>query len=148
MPTDLERLAEHVPRHRGWSHLKAADPDLALTSRAESPLAGDLARFIEHGLGFGPWVQELEITSPSGNRYRFDHACPPLMLAAEADVGGHRGSVTQSDDADRDAETSAMGWLTVRVTSHQLRDPERLRRQLHAIRAQRVELLTRPGIAA
>jgi hypothetical protein len=144
---DLERLARDARGHPGWAALDAADPDLLLTTAAESPLAGDLARFLEHDLGFGPWIQELPITTPSGARYRFDHAFPPLRLAAEADGGGHLGSVTRGDDADRDAETAAMGWFTVRVTARQLRDPARLRRQMHAIRDQRAALLGHPGIA-
>ena len=136
-PRSLGAAIERAPRHRGIAALERADPDLLETLRSESPLAGDLARFLREELEIGPWVVEHPVVSPTGRRYRFDHAHPPLRLAVEADGRlVHTRPDRRGEDADRDADMAAEGWVTVRVTARQLRDPSRLRTHLRGIAAQ------------
>jgi hypothetical protein len=135
-PRSLGAAIERTPRHPGIAALERTDPDLMETLRCESPLAGDLARFLRE-LDIGPWAVEHPVVSPTGRRYRFDHAHPPLRLAVEADGRlAHTRPDRRGADADRDADMAAEGWVTVRVTVRQLRDPSRLRTHLHGIAAQ------------
>lgn len=137
-PEVLAATCARAPWHPGVRALVACDDDLAVRLTGDSPLAGDLAVFLEHETALGPWTPQHPV-SARGRRYRLDFARPELGLAVEADgAGAHRSSQGRTTDAGRDAALLADGWLTVRVTNERLRhEADDLRSGLHAIAVRR-----------
>ncbi|MEV4422005.1 DUF559 domain-containing protein, partial [Patulibacter sp. NPDC049589] len=135
---DLAAACARVPWHPGVRALTACDGDLAVRLAGDSPLAGDLAVFLEHETALGPWESQHPLVA-RGRDYRLDFARPDLGIAVEADgAGAHGSSQGRTADARRDAAVLSLGWVTVRVTKDRLdHEPDDLRSALHAIAAGR-----------
>lgn len=134
----LAGLAARLVGHPGVAALAASDPDLPLRLRGDSPLAGDLAVFLENETALGPWSAQYPVPVP-GRTYHLDFARPDLALCVEADgSGAHTQSRGRTSDARRDATLLSGDWLTVRVTQDRLlREAVDLRDTLHAIARRR-----------
>lgn len=135
---ELLAACERMPWHPGVRALERCDPDLRLRSTGDSPLAGDVAVFLEHETALGPWTPQHPVAA-GGRAYRPDFARPDLRLVVEADGAGAHGQTRgRTGDARRDAELLADGWATVRVTHHRLAaEGDDLRSTLHRIASAR-----------
>jgi very-short-patch-repair endonuclease len=58
--------------------------------------------------------------------FRLDLSWADAMLAVEYDGEEHRSIGRHGDDLDRDAALLDLGWLVLRVTDKQLREPDAL----------------------
>lgn len=131
---ELAAACTRVPWHAGVRALAASDPDLRLRLEGDSPLAGDLAIFLQHETALGPWIAQHPV-AVAGTTYFLDFAVPDLRLAAEADgAGAHEQSQGRTADGRRDARLLANGWLTVRITDSRLKlEAADLRTTIHTI---------------
>lgn len=95
------------------------------TGEAESP-SESILRLIVVEAGLPVPVAQYEIDTIDGRKlYVLDLAWPELRIALEYDgYAAHEGR--QDYDAERDARMAARGWITVRATAADLRDPRRL----------------------
>ncbi|MDO9410317.1 Rv0909 family putative TA system antitoxin [Patulibacter sp.] len=137
-PEELAAACSRLAGHPGVAVLAASDRDLAVRLTGDSPLAGDLAVFLERQTALAPWTPQHPVTL-GRHVYRLDFARPDLRMAVEADgAGAHEGTQGRTSDARRDAEMLAHGWVTVRVTADRLRrEPEPLGATLETIALQR-----------
>lgn len=112
-------------RRRGQQLLELA------TGKADSPAESwTLLVIVDAGLP-RPVVRHPIFDLSGRERYRLDLAWPELMIAVEYDgYEAHEGRALR--DAEREADLRRRGWLVVRASSADLRDPSRL---LAAIRA-------------
>ncbi|MFC9254350.1 DUF559 domain-containing protein [Amycolatopsis thailandensis] len=140
-----EALHNLAPDHRGILHTNVRDRIidrrdrrgihraqmlLALaTGEAESPPESILRLIVVEG-GLPIPVGQYEIHTVDGRRlYVLDLAWPELRIALEYDgYAAHEGR--QGYDAERDARMAARGWITIRATAADLRDPGRLLAEL------------------
>ncbi|OXM55544.1 hypothetical protein CFP71_17500 [Amycolatopsis thailandensis] len=140
-----EALHNLAPDHRGILHTNVRDRIidrrdrrgihraqmlLALaTGEAESPPESILRLIVVEG-GLPIPVGQYEIHTVDGRRlYVLDLAWPELRIALEYDgYAAHEGR--QGYDAERDARMAARGWITIRATAADLRDPRRLLAEL------------------
>ncbi|MEV6912272.1 DUF559 domain-containing protein [Amycolatopsis sp. NPDC051071] len=99
------------------------------TGEAESP-AESVLRLIVVEAGLPVPVAQYEIGTVDGRKlYVLDLAWPELRIALEYDgYAAHEGR--QDYDAERDARMAARGWITIRATAADLRDPRRLLAEL------------------
>lgn len=99
------------------------------TGEADSP-SESILRLIVVEAGLPIPVAQYEIHTVDGRRlYVLDLAWPELRIALEYDgYAAHEGR--QGYDAERDARMAARGWITIRATAADLRDPRRLMAEL------------------
>ncbi|WP_051972873.1 DUF559 domain-containing protein [Amycolatopsis japonica] len=99
------------------------------TGEAESP-SESILRLIVVEAGLPVPVAQYEIGTIDGRKlYVLDLAWPELRIALEYDgYAAHEGR--QDYDAERDARMAARGWITIRATAADLRDPRRLLAEL------------------
>ncbi len=110
------------------------------TGEADSP-PESILRLIVVEAGLPIPVVQYEINTVDGRKlYVLDLAWPELRIALEYD-----GYATHEDrrdyDAERDARMTARGWITIRATAADLRDPRRLLAELRAAFARRAARL-------
>ncbi|MFK0243854.1 DUF559 domain-containing protein [Amycolatopsis azurea] len=147
-----EALHNLAPDHRGILHTNVRDRIidrrdrrgihraqmlLALaTGEAESP-PESMLRLIVVEAGLPVPVAQYEIHTVDGRKlYVLDLAWPELRIALEYDgYAAHEGR--QGHDAERDARMAARGWITIRATAADLRDPRRLLAELRGAFARR-----------
>ncbi|WP_051071967.1 endonuclease domain-containing protein [Amycolatopsis decaplanina] len=140
-----EALHNLAPNHRGVLHTNVRDRLLdrrdrrgihraqillaLATGEAESP-SESILRLIVVEAGLPVPVAQYEIGTIDGRRlYVLDLAWPELRIALEYDgYAAHEGR--QGYDAERDARMAARGWITIRATAADLRDPGRLLAEL------------------
>jgi hypothetical protein len=104
---------------------QAADLLRLVDGRAESPPESWL-RLLVVEAGFPPPTVQYRVLNRDGALvYRLDLAWPEIRIALEYD--GHEAHVgRRAQDAARDADLARRGWLTVRATVDDLRNPRRL----------------------
>ncbi|WP_410656911.1 DUF559 domain-containing protein [Amycolatopsis sp. lyj-112] len=140
-----EALHNLAPNHRGILHANVRDRIidrrdrrgihraqmlLALaTGEADSP-PESILRLIVVEAGLPIPVAQYEIGTVDGRKlYVLDLAWPELRIALEYD-GYAAHESRQGYDAERDARMAARGWITIRATAADLRDPRRLLAEL------------------
>jgi len=119
---------------------QAADLLWLIDGGAESPPESWL-RLLVVDAGFPPPTVQYRVVDIDGALvYRLDLAWPEIRVALEYD--GYEAHVgRQVHDAARDADLARRGWLTVRATADDLRNPRRLLDELtRAFRERRVSL--------
>ncbi|MFI6301674.1 endonuclease domain-containing protein [Amycolatopsis thailandensis] len=121
-----DRLADR--RDRRGIHRALLLLDLA-TGKAESP-PESILRLIVAEAGFPVPEVQYEITTIEGRKlYVLDMAWPSLRIALEYD--GFASHEERRDyDAERDARMAGRGWVTIRASAADLRDPRRLLAEL------------------
>jgi uncharacterized protein DUF559 len=119
---------------------QAADLLRLIDGRAESPPESWL-RLLVVEAGFPPPTVQYCIVDRDGALvYRLDLAWPEIRIALEYD-GYEAHADRQVQDAARDADLARRGWLTVRATVDDLRNPRRLLDELtRAFRERHVPL--------
>ncbi|MGW4524255.1 endonuclease domain-containing protein [Amycolatopsis sp. NPDC004378] len=121
-----DRLVDRRDRrgiHRGQMLLALA------TGRAESP-PESILRLIVVEAGFPVPEAQFEITAIDGRRlYVLDIAWPELRIALEYD-GFAAHEERHERDAERDERMAGRGWLTIRATAVDLREPGRVLAEL------------------
>ena len=106
------------------------------TGKAESP-PESILRLIVVEAGFPVPEAQFEITTVDGRRlYVLDIAWPALRIALEYD-GFAAHEERQERDAERDQRLAGRGWVTIRATAADLRDPSRVLAELQACFASR-----------
>lgn len=136
-----EALHNLAPDHRGVLHANVRDRILDrrdrrgihraqmllahATGEAESP-PESILRLIVVEAGLPVPVAQYEVATIDGRKlYVLDLAWPELRIALEYDgYAAHEGR--QAYDAERDVRMAARGWITIRATAADLRDPRRL----------------------
>ena len=95
------------------------------TGKAESP-PESILRLIVVEAGFPVPEVQFEINAVDGRRlYVLDIAWPELRIALEYD-GFAAHEERHERDAERDARMAGRGWITIRATAVDLRDPGRV----------------------
>ena len=99
------------------------------TGKAESP-PESMLRLIVVEAGFPIPEAQHEITTIDGRKlYVLDIAWPSLRIALEYD-GFAAHEERQDYDAERDARMAGRGWITIRASAADLRDPARILTEL------------------
>jgi hypothetical protein len=99
------------------------------TGKAESP-PESMLRLIVVEAGFPVPEPQYEIPTVDGRRlYVLDLAWPALRIALEYD-GFAAHEERQERDAERDVRMAGRGWITIRATAADLRDPGRVLAEL------------------
>lgn len=104
--------------------------------KADSP-PESMLRLVVVEAGFPIPEAQYEILTIDGRRlYVLDLAWPEVRIALEYDgYAAHEGR--ESQDSERDERMAGRGWITVRATYADLRDPSRLISELRAAFAKR-----------
>jgi len=131
----LRHTAERMkgPRRRGPLVLLAL---LAEAERHVRPTESVLEVRVEEVINSLPGiVRQHRVCRPDGTEIgRVDFAVPDLRIAIEAHSREHHfGPAPEADDADREAELQAEGWIVRFVTDRQRRRPDELRRSLQRL---------------
>ncbi|WP_410668895.1 endonuclease domain-containing protein [Amycolatopsis sp. cmx-4-68] len=101
------------------------------TGKAESP-PESILRLVVVEAGFPVPEAQYDITAIDGRKlYVLDIAWPALRIALEYD-GFAAHEDRQERDAERDARLAGRGWVTIRATAADLRDPSRVLSELQA----------------
>lgn len=117
-------------RRRGWAVLELA------TGMPESPAESALLLAVVDGGLPVPVAQHPILDIEGRERYRLDFAWPDPKIALEYDgYAAHEGRSER--DAARDQDLARRGWLVIRVTAADLRDPVRFIGDLRAAFAAR-----------
>lgn len=114
----------HERRDRRGTLQAAELLDLA-RGDSESPAESwTLLELVDGGLPIPS--QQVSVTDIDGTEiYRLDYAWPEFRVAVEYD--GYAAHVERADrDAARDADLRRRGWIVIRATADDLRDPSRL----------------------
>ena len=99
------------------------------TGKAESP-PESILRLLVVEAGFPVPEAQYEIVTVDGRRlYVLDIAWPELRIALEYD-GFAAHEERQEHDAERDTRMAGRGWVTIRATAVDLRDPGRVLAEL------------------
>jgi hypothetical protein len=124
--TLLKNVRDRVIDRRDRRGIHRAQMLLALaTGKAESP-PESILRLIVVEAGFPVPEAQHEITSVEGRRlYVLDIAWPDLRIALEYD-GFAAHEERRDQDAERDRRMAGRGWITIRATAADLRDPGRV----------------------
>ncbi len=133
-PDGLKDYLERHPGHPGVAAFDGLDFGQTASKRTESPLEDEIR----------PLLEALPIPSPrgqfwvrglSGRWRRVDFAWERHRVLLEADGrAAHERALTLDTDRAKDNDTSAVGWLTLRVTRRQVRDDwPAFTRQLQAV---------------
>ncbi len=133
-PDHVRALRENVRdrimdrRDRRGIHRALLLLDLA-TGKAESP-PESILRLIVVEAGFPIPEVQYEITTIEGRKlYVLDMAWPSRRIALEYDgFASHEGR--HDYDSERDARMAGRGWITIRVSAADLRDPQRVLAEL------------------
>lgn len=136
---DLRRLvSDRLRERRGTRGVVSAEGliDLA-TGMAESPPESETLLIISDA-GLPIPIAQYEVPSISGRcLYRLDFAWPLLRIGLEYDgYLAHRDR--RDEDRVRDEDLRRMGWLIIRVTGTDLREPDRLIKRIRKAFARRV----------
>lgn len=122
---DLLVLPARYPGHPGLAAVRAVSPAAARRRRTESPLEREV-RAVLDALPISPFVCQHRVCGASGKPYRADFAWPELGVILEADGRSvHARLEALEADHARDADLTAAGVQTVRVTRRQLRRERR-----------------------
>lgn len=114
------------PFHPGSRVIRTVDPQTAEARVTLTPVEDRMSQIVDR-LSIGRLETQLPLTGRTGRSYRADFAWPDLRLIVEADGrSSHDRSTSFQSDRERDADLSAVGWLTLRFTSLQLADPDRV----------------------
>lgn len=132
-----ENVRDRLLDRRSRRGIHRAQMLLALaTGKAESP-PESILRLIVVEAGFPVPEAQFEITTVDGRRlYVLDIAWPALRIALEYD-GFAAHEERQERDAERDQRLAGRGWVTIRATAADLRDPSRVLAELQACFASR-----------
>lgn len=122
----LEAVVRRNPFHPASPTVRKADPQTAESRLRHTPIEDRMAQVVA-GLTIEQPQSQLAVVGRSGRTYRADFAWPTSRLIVEADGrSSHDRSTSFQSDRDRDADLAATGWLTLRFTSLQLDQPERV----------------------
>ncbi len=122
----LEAVIRRNPFHPATPIVRKADPQTAEARLLHTPIEDRMAQVIA-GLTIDQPESQLVVVGRSGLSYRADFAWPASRLIVEADGrSSHDRSTSFQSDRGRDADLAAAGWLTLRFTSLQLDQPERV----------------------
>lgn len=134
VPDHVRTLRENVRdrivdrRDRRGIHRALMLLDLA-TGKAESP-PESILRLIVVEAGFPIPEAQYEITTVEGRKlYVLDMAWPLLRIALEYD-GFASHEERRDHDSERDARMAGRGWITIRASAADLRDPQRVLAEL------------------
>lgn len=117
-----DRLATR-PDRRGTARAGGLLP--LVTGRADSPPESWLKLLVVEA-GFPQPVDQFEVIDALARvRYVLDLCWPELRIALEYD-GYEAHEYRQDRDARRDLDLQRRGWITIRATAEDLRDPSRL----------------------
>lgn len=132
-----ENVRDRILDRRNRRGIHRAQMLLALaTGRAESP-PESILRLIVVEAGFPVPEAQYEIHTVDGRKlYVLDMAWPTLRIALEYD-GFAAHEERSEQDADRDRRMAGRGWVTIRATAADLRDPSRVLAELAAHFARR-----------
>ncbi|SDH59191.1 Protein of unknown function [Actinokineospora alba] len=126
----LDTRADSRGRWRAWALL-----DLA-TGRPESPAESALLLAVVDGGLPVPVAQHPILDIDGRERYRLDFGWPDPKIALEYDgYAAHEGRLQR--DAARDLDLARRGWLVIRATAADLRDPSRFMSELRVAFAAR-----------
>lgn len=114
------------PFHPASSVLREADPRTAESGLRQTPIEDRMGTVLER-IPLAEPLPQHPVIGASGQTYRADFAWPDLRLIVETDGRtAHDRSTSFQSDRQRDADLAAAGWLTLRFTSLQLGDPDRV----------------------
>lgn len=124
------RTGARLDQRPDWrGTLRAAQLLELVTGRADSPPESWL-RLLVVEAGFPPPVMQYELCDLDGRvRYVLDQSWPKLRIALEYD-GYEAHEYRELQDSRRDEDLRRRGWITIRATAADLRDPSRLLREL------------------
>lgn len=127
-----ENVRDRLLDRRSKRGIHRAQMLLALaTGKAESP-PESMLRLIVVEAGLPVPEAQYEITAIDGRRlYVLDLAWPALRIALEYD-GFAAHEERREHDAERDERMAGRGWVTIRATAADLRDPSRVLAELRA----------------
>ncbi|WP_103353152.1 endonuclease domain-containing protein [Amycolatopsis sp. CA-128772] len=127
-----ENVRDRILDRRSKRGIHRAQMLLALaTGKAESPPESVL-RLIVVEAGLPVPEAQYEITAIDGRRlYVLDMAWPEVRIALEYD-GFAAHEERREQDAERDHRLAGRGWVTIRATAADLRDPSRVLAELQA----------------
>jgi very-short-patch-repair endonuclease len=119
------------PTHPGAGRVRRVDPFTVESALEQTPLEDELEALIET-LPLPAPARQFRVRGSSRTPYRIDFVWEALRLAVEADGrAAHERVAAFAADRSRDADLSAVGWLTMRFTRAQvLTDPKRVGRDL------------------
>jgi hypothetical protein len=125
-----ENVRDRLLDRRSKRGIHRAQMLLALaTGKAESP-PESMLRLIVVEAGLPVPEAQYEITAIDGRRlYVLDMAWPALRIALEYD-GFAAHEERREHDAERDERMAGRGWVTIRATAADLRDPSRMLAEL------------------
>ncbi|UOZ11763.1 endonuclease domain-containing protein [Amycolatopsis sp. WQ 127309] len=137
-----ENVRDRVLDRRSRRGIHRAQMLLALaTGKAESP-PESILRLIVVEAGFPAPEAQYEVATIDGRTfYVLDIAWPEVRIALEYD-GFAAHEERQERDAERDGRLAGRGWVTIRATAADLRDPSRV---LAELRAQFTRRAARPA---
>lgn len=127
-----ENVRDRILDRRSKRGIHRAQMLLALaTGKAESP-PESILRLIVVEAGLPVPEAQYEITAIDGRKlYVLDMAWPALRIALEYD-GFAAHEERREHDAERDQRLAGRGWVTIRATAADLRDPSRVLTELQA----------------
>lgn len=127
-----ENVRDRVLDRRSRRGIHRAQMLLALaTGKAESP-PESILRLIVVEAGFPVPEAQYEVETIDGRKfYVLDIAWPEVRIALEYD-GFAAHEERQERDAERDGRLAGRGWVTIRATAADLRDPSRVLAELRA----------------
>ncbi|MDQ7803813.1 DUF559 domain-containing protein [Amycolatopsis sp. A133] len=127
-----ENVRDRILDRRSKRGIHRAQMLLALaTGKAESP-PESILRLIVVEAGLPVPEAQYEITAIDGRKlYVLDMAWPALRIALEYD-GFAAHEERREHDAERDQRLAGRGWVTIRATAADLRDPSRVLAELQA----------------
>ncbi|MEV5714043.1 DUF559 domain-containing protein [Amycolatopsis mediterranei] len=127
-----ENVRDRILDRRSKRGIHRAQMLLALaTGKAESP-PESILRLIVVEAGLPVPEAQYEITAIDGRKlYVLDMAWPALRIALEYD-GFAAHEERRDHDAERDQRLAGRGWVTIRATAADLRDPSRVLAELQA----------------
>ncbi|MEV6648362.1 DUF559 domain-containing protein [Amycolatopsis sp. NPDC051371] len=132
-----DNVRDRVLDRRSKRGIHRAQMLLALaTGKAESP-PESILRLVVVEAGFPVPEAQFEITDINGRKlYVLDIAWPEPRIALEYD-GFAAHEERQERDAERDQRLAGRGWVTIRATAADLRDPSRVIAELETCFARR-----------
>ena len=120
-----DALRVMINAHAGVAHLRRARLVVPYVDPLAESLPESRIRVALVVRGVPRPVLQRRVPTSTGV-YRLDLSWPGAMLAVEYDGEEHRSIGRHGDDLDRDASLLDLGWLVLRVTDKQLRDPDAL----------------------
>ena len=127
-----DNVRDRVLDRRSKKGIHRAKMLLSLATGMAESRPESILRLIVVEAGFPIPEAQYEITTVDGRKlYVLDMAWPALRIAVEYD-GFAAHEERQEYDAERDERMTRRGWITIRASAADLRDPSRLLAELRA----------------